>query len=114
MLTLKGRSVSAFVCWMSTRPCVAELAPSPIDPRPPALHTAAARRGVDTPTIGAWMIGYCMSSVVKIVVVIVIAPGMREELRIGSVTQRERCRKQEPDRCCHERRRKSAATVIEC
>jgi len=33
------------------------LEPTLIEPRPPALVTAAARDGVEIPAIGAWMIG---------------------------------------------------------
>lgn len=38
-------------------PPSAPLAPSPSDPSPPAPDTAAAKAGVDTPAIGAWMSG---------------------------------------------------------
>jgi hypothetical protein len=57
-LTLKGRSVSAKVSSIIARAWAAVLAPMPSAPRPPALDTAAASRGVETPAIGAWKIGW--------------------------------------------------------
>ena len=36
------------------------VAPTPIEPSPPALLTAAAMAGDDTPAMGAWMIGNLM------------------------------------------------------
>src|SRR5690606_26992176 len=55
--TPKGRSVSARVCAIMSRATSAELDPSPSEPRPPALDTAAASAGVLVPAMGAWMTG---------------------------------------------------------
>jgi hypothetical protein len=52
-LTLNGFFVKARVAEIISRAFSAELAPTPIDPNPPALDTAAASSGVETPTIGA-------------------------------------------------------------
>jgi hypothetical protein len=38
------------------------VAPTPIDPSAPAFETAAAISGVDTPAMGAWMMGASISS----------------------------------------------------
>src|SRR4051812_27142707 len=43
----------------------ASVAPTPSEPSAPAFETAAASRGVDTPAIGAWMIGSSIPSWVR-------------------------------------------------
>src|SRR3979411_1923241 len=40
-------------------------APTPIDPSAPAFDTPAAMAGVDTPAMGAWMMGWCRSRVFR-------------------------------------------------
>jgi hypothetical protein len=55
--TLKGRSVLDRTAAIICRVASASTAPTPMEPRPPAFETAPAISGVDTPAIGAWMIG---------------------------------------------------------
>ncbi|MDT4850310.1 hypothetical protein FQZ97_844590 [compost metagenome] len=56
-LTLNGLPVSPRVSANMARAWAGVLAPMPMEPRAPALDTAAARAGVETPTMGAWMMG---------------------------------------------------------
>ncbi len=43
-----------------SRACSTLLAPIPMEPSPPAFDTAAASLGVETPTMGDWMMGSSM------------------------------------------------------
>src|SRR6202171_4980252 len=56
-LTLNGRSVAARTAAIIPRAASAPKGPTPIEPNPPALETAAAMAGGETPAIGAWVIG---------------------------------------------------------
>ncbi|MFK4821846.1 FAD-dependent monooxygenase [Ochrobactrum quorumnocens] len=60
--SLVGLSAAAFLAWRGVKATViaiiafapaASVAPTPIEPRPPAMHTSAASAGVDTPAISA-------------------------------------------------------------
>src|SRR5262249_11391111 len=61
-LTWNGRSVLARTAAIMRRVASASTAPEPIEPTAPALATAAAISGVDTPAIGAWIIGSSIPS----------------------------------------------------
>jgi hypothetical protein len=56
-LTLNGRSVSWRVATIIASAWATVAAPSPSEPSAPALLTAAASAGVETPAIGAWIRG---------------------------------------------------------
>lgn len=56
-LTLKVPSLAARTASIICLASSVVLEPTLIEPRPPALVTAAARAGVEIPAIGAWMIG---------------------------------------------------------
>src|SRR5271165_4494331 len=56
-LTLNARLEAARMAAIMSRAPSASVAPTPIEPRPPAFETAAAMAGVETPAMGAWMIG---------------------------------------------------------
>jgi len=55
--TLNARVVSAWVARIMRFAPSGFSAPKPIDPSAPAFDTAAANAGVDTPAMGAWMMG---------------------------------------------------------
>src|SRR4029077_19408890 len=61
-LTLNGRSVRDRAARIIPRAVSGSDAPTPTEPSPPAFDTAAAISGVDTPAIGAWMIGNSIPS----------------------------------------------------
>jgi hypothetical protein len=56
-LTLKGRCVRERISSIILRAPAASVAPTLIEPSAPASETAAASAGVETPAMGAWMIG---------------------------------------------------------
>ena len=61
-LTLNGRSVLDRTAAIICRVVSASTDPTPMEPSPPAFDTAAAISGVDTPAIGACMIGSSIPS----------------------------------------------------
>src|SRR5262249_2934082 len=64
--TKKFKLYGRFVAWRSaetwSRTVAGGKPAQPIEPRPPALHTAAASAGGVKPLIGAWMTGWVMPS----------------------------------------------------
>src|SRR5579859_3088796 len=54
---LKDRFVRSRIAAIIVRAPAALVAPTPTEPSPPALATAAAMAGDEVPAIGAWMIG---------------------------------------------------------
>jgi len=54
---VEGRSDAARTAAIIPRAVSASTAPAPIEPSPPALETAAAIAGVETPAVGACTIG---------------------------------------------------------